>query len=70
MNEREMDTIVLRDGLRELDLQVKLMKSWVEQEIWAEAGVHARNVEKLMQGMRKVFTRLRQLGRLPDEADN
>jgi len=58
MNEREMDLIVLRDGLRELELQIKLMKSWIEKEVWAEAGVHTRNLEKLMQGMRKVFTRL------------
>ena len=62
MNEKEMDTIVLRDGLRELDLQIKLLKSWIEKEVWAEAWVHARNLEKLMQGMRKVFTRLQKGG--------
>ena len=62
MKEREMDLIVLKDGLGELDLQVKLMKSWIEDEVWAEAWVHARNVEKLMQGMRKVFTRLQKGG--------
>ena len=62
MNEREMDTIVLRDGLRELDLQVNLLKSWVETEVWGEAWVHARNLEKLMQGMRKVFNRLQKGG--------
>ena len=59
MNEREMDTIVLEDGFRELDLQVKLMKSWAKKEIWAEAWVHAGKVGALMRGMRKVFTRLR-----------
>ncbi len=62
MNEKEMDTIVLTDGLRELDLQIKLLKSWVEKEVWGEAWVHARNLEKLMQGMRKVFTRLEKGG--------
>ena len=62
MNEREMDTIVLEDGLRELDLQVKLLKSWIEQEVWGEAWSHARNLEKLMQGMRKVFNRLQKGG--------
>lgn len=62
MKEREMDIIVLRDGLSELDLQVKLLKSWVEKEVWAEAWVHARNLEKLMQGIRKVFTRLQKGG--------
>lgn len=62
MNEKEMDIIVLKDGLGELDLQVKLMKSWIGDEVWAEASVHARNVEKLMQGMRKVFTRLQKGG--------
>jgi len=62
MNEREMDTIVLEDGLRELDLQVKLLKSWIEQEVWGEAWGHARNLEKLMQGMRKVFNRLQKGG--------
>ncbi len=58
MNEREMDIIVLEDGLRELDLQIKLLKSWVEKEVWGEAWSHARNLEKLMQGTRKVFNRL------------
>ncbi len=62
MNEREIDTIVLEDGLRELDLQTKLLKSWIEQEVWSEAWVHARNLEKLMQGMRKLFDRLQKGG--------
>ncbi len=59
MNEREMDIIVLEDGIRELDLQTKLLKSWIEKEVWGEAWRHARNLEKLMQGMRKVFDRLK-----------
>ena len=62
MNEREMDTIVLEDGLRELDLQTKMLKSWIEKEVWGQAWDHARNLEKLMQGMRKVFNRLQKGG--------
>ena len=58
MNDEELDRYVLSDGLRELDVQIDKLKSWIARERWSEAYIKVAPTIRLLRGLRRVIESL------------